>query len=113
MIEKIETDPDHSLDTANTIAPGIMTCTEATLNHNNGTGTASIEAAQDNPIQHTRDTVTGHAVTHHTSYTAKPSHTTAHQTTALRITVDHIHDFPTNCQNIVHTKKDHTVAQEG
>ena len=36
--EKEETGPDHSLDTANIITPAIMTCTEATTNHNNGSG---------------------------------------------------------------------------
>ena len=40
-----ETIPDHSLDTADTIAPAVATCTEATPNYNNGTGTATIEAA--------------------------------------------------------------------
>ena len=41
--EKEETGPDHSLDTANIIAPAIMTCTEATLDHNDETGTAAIK----------------------------------------------------------------------
>ena len=52
-----------------------MTCTEATPDHNNGTGTATIEAAQDNPIQHTRDTVTGHAMTLHTLVILQILHT--------------------------------------
>ena len=58
-----------------------MTCTEATPDHNNRTGSAAIEAAQDDPIQHIEDTVTGHTVTHHTGYTANPSHTAASQAT--------------------------------
>ena len=107
--EKEETGPDHSLDTANIIVPAIMTHTEAVPNHNNGTGTATIEAAQENTIQHTKDTATGPAMTHHTGHIANPLHTAAHQVTALRIAVDHIHDNPTDCQSIVYTKKDHAV----
>ena len=52
-----ETCPDHSLGIADITAPGIMTCTEATLDHNKGMGTATIEAAQGNPIQHTKASV--------------------------------------------------------
>ena len=73
-IKKVETDPDDSLDTANTVALPIMTCIEAAPDHNKGIGTAAIEAAQDNPIQHTGDTVTGHAMTH-TLVTLKIFHT--------------------------------------
>ena len=48
--EKEETGPDHSVGTANIVAPAIVTCTEAAPNHNNGTGTATIEATQDDPF---------------------------------------------------------------
>ena len=104
-----ETGPDHSLDTANIVAAAVMTCTEAAPDHNNETGTVTIETAQGNPIQHTEDTVTGPAMTHHTGHTANPPHTAAQQATALRITVGYTHDHLTNCQNLVHTKKDPTV----
>ena len=43
--EEEETCPDYSLDTANIIAPAIMTYTGSTPDHSNGTGTATIEAA--------------------------------------------------------------------
>ena len=102
--EKEETGPDHSPDTANIIAPAILTCTESTPDHNNGTGTTAIELTQDDSIQHTGDTAAGHAMTHHTSHTANPLHTTAHQATTLRIPVDHTHDHLTDHQNIVHTQ---------
>ena len=72
--EKEDISPDHSLNTANIIAPAIMTCTEAAPECNNGTGTATMEAAQDDPIQHTRDTVAGYPMTHHTSHTTNPTH---------------------------------------
>ena len=108
-IEKVETDPDHSLDTADITDLVIMTCTEATLD-NNRTDTATIEVAQNNPIQHTRDPLPGHTVIHHTSHITSSPHTQAHQATALRIAVDLIHDLPTNHQNIVHTIKDNTVG---
>ena len=74
-----------------------MTCTEAAPNDNNRTGTAAIEAAQDNPSQHTMDTVTGPTMTHHTSHTANPPHTAAHQITTLRIAVDCTHNHLINC----------------
>ena len=91
-----EKDPDHSLDTASSIALAAVICTEATQGHNNGIGTATIEAAQGNLIQHTEDTPTGPAMTHHTGHTADHLHTTAHQATTLKNAVDHIHDLPTN-----------------
>ena len=108
-IEKVETDPDYSLDIADITAPAIMTCTEAVPHHNNGTGTGAIEAVQDDPIQHTGNTVTGHAMIHHTSHTTNPPHATAHQATTLRTTVDHINGLLTDCQNIVHAEKVHAV----
>ena len=87
-----------------------MTYTEAVPNHDNGTDTAAIEAAQNDPIQCTEDKVMDAAMTHHTSHTANHPHTAAHQNTALRTAVDHIHTHPTDHQNIIHTKKDHTVG---
>ena len=108
--KKEETGPDHSLDTADITAPAVVTCTEATPDHNNGMGTATTEAAQDDPIQHTKDTVTDPAMTHHTGHTTNHPHTAAHQVTALRTTVDHIHVHPTNHPNMIHTKEDHAVG---
>ena len=75
--EKKETSPDHNLGTADITAPAIMTCTEATSDHNSGMGTATMEAAQDIPIQHTKDTVANPAMTHHTSHTTNHQHTTS------------------------------------
>ena len=107
--EKEKTGPDHSLDTADTTAPAIMTCTEAAPDHNNGTGSATIEATQDNSIQYTKDIVTGSTMTHHTDQTANHPHTTACQATTLRITADHIHAYPMNHQSIISTKEDHAI----
>ena len=86
-----------------------MTCTEATPNHKNRTGTATIDAAQDDPIQHTDDTAAGPTITHYTGHTANPPHATACQATTPRIAVDHTHEHPTNHQSIVHTKTDNAV----
>ena len=94
--EKEETDPDHSLGTAGITAPVIVTCTEAASDHNNGMDTATIEAAQDDPIQHTKDTVTDPTVTHHTGHTANHPQTAAHEVTTLRTAVNHIHTHPTD-----------------
>ena len=84
-----------------------MTCTEATQDHNNGTGTTVIEAAQDNAIQHTKGTVADPTMTHHTGHTTNHPHTTAHQVTTHRIIVDHSHAHPKDHQNITHTKEGH------
>ena len=107
--EKEETGPDHSLDTADTAAPAVVTCTEAAPDHNNGTDTASIEVAQDHPTQHTEDTVADPTMTHHTGHTVNHPHTKAHQVTALRNAVDHIQIDPTDHPNVIHTKEDHAV----
>ena len=72
-----------------------MVCTEAAPDQNNGTGTAVIEAAQDNPIQHTEDTVADPTMTHHTGHKANHPHTASHQVTTLRTPVDYIHAHPT------------------
>ena len=106
--EKENTSPDHSLDTVNIIAPDVVTCTEDTPDHNR-TGTTTIEAAKMIPFSTAKDAATGPAITHYTSHTTNPPHTATHQATTLRITVDCTHDHLTNCQSIVHTKKDHTV----
>ena len=74
-----------------------MTSTEAAPDLNNGRGTTTIEAAQDDPFQHTKGTVTDPTVTHHTSHTTIPPNTAAPQATTLRTTVNHIHANPTNC----------------
>ena len=103
QLAKGETGPDHSLASADSAAPAIMTCTNATPDHNKGTDTATIEAAQGDPIQHTKATVTEPTMTHLTSHTADHPHTTAHQVTTLKTIVDHIHAHPTDCQNIIHT----------
>ena len=73
-----------------------MTYTETAPDHNNGTGTAIIEAAQDDPIPLTADTGTDPIMTHHTGHSANHPHTTAPQVTTLRTTVDHIHGHPTD-----------------
>ena len=73
-----------------------MNCTENVPDHTNGTGTAAIEAAQDNPSQHTKDTAADPTMTQHTGNTANHPHTTAHQVTILGTTVDHIHSHPTD-----------------
>ena len=106
-IEKEETAPDHSLDIADIAASAIMTCTEVTPDCSNETDTAAIEAAQDDPLHHTRGTATGPTMIHHTGHTkhlpntaalqtttpeTAVEHTTAHQATTLKIIVDHIHD---------------------
>ena len=100
---------DHSLDIADIAALAIVTHTEATPDHSNEMGMATIEAAQDDPIQHTEDTVTDPTMTHHTDHTTNHPYTTVHQDTALKTAVDHIHAHPTDHWNINHTKEDPTV----
>ena len=102
-IVKEETDPDDSLAIVDITVPAILTCTEATPDDNKGMGKAAIEAVQGNPIQHTEATVVEPVMTHHTGHTTDHPHTAAHQVTALRTTVDHIHVHPIDCQNITPT----------
>ena len=52
-IEEEETGPDHSLNIVDIAALPIVTCIEAPPDHNKGMGTATIEASQGDPIQHT------------------------------------------------------------
>ena len=86
-----------------------MTYTEATPNCNKGMGTATIDAAQGNPIQHTEATVTKPTMTHLTSYNADHQYSAAHQVTTLRTTVNQVHTHPSDHQNIIPTTEDHTV----
>ena len=72
-------------------------------------GTATTEAAQDDPIQHSEAKVTEPTMTHHTSHTADHPYTAAHQFTTLRTAVDHIHVHPIDHQNMPHTKEEHAV----
>ena len=84
-----------------------VTHTEATPDHNKGT--ATIEAAENNPVQCTKDAVTDPVMTHHTGHAANHPYTAAHQVTTLRTAIDHIHTSPTDHLNIIHTKEDHAV----
>ena len=111
-IKKEETGPDHSLSIVDITATAIMTCTEATPDHNKEIDTATTEGAQGNPIYHTEAKVTEPTVTHHTGHTADHPHTTAHQVTACRTAVDHLHAHPTDCQNIIHIIEDHAVLKD-
>ena len=74
-----KTGPDHSLGIADIAAPAIMTCAEATPDHNKGMGIATMEAAQDNPIQHTEATATEIAMRQHTDHAIDHPHTAAIQ----------------------------------
>ena len=89
-----------------------MTYTEATPDHDNGMGTAAIEAAQDDPIQHTEITAADPTMTHQTSHTTNHPHTAAHQVTTLRTTVNHSHAHPTDHQNVTHIKEGHAVQDD-
>ena len=104
-----ETGPDHSIGKADIAAPAVVTCTEATPDHNKATGTATIEAAQGNPIQHTKATAAEPTMIHHTGHITDHSHTAAPQVTNLRTTIDQIHTNHKDHQNISHTSDNHTV----
>ena len=110
-IEKEETGQDHSLGIADITAPATVTSTEATPDHNKGTGTAATEAAQGDPIQHTKATVTEPTMTQYTGHTTDHPHTAVQQVTTLRTTLDHVHAHPTDHQNIIPTT-DHILTRE-
>ena len=100
---KIETgkaDPDHSPTFKDIAAQAIMIHIEATLDHNTGIDAATTGAAYDNLTQLTEDTATDHAVTHHTGHITDHPKMEVLQVIDSEIAVDHIHDHPTDLQDM-------------
>ena len=100
---KIETDeanPDHSPIFKDITAQVIVIHIEATLDHNTGIDVATIGAVHDNLTQPTDDTATDLTVTLHTSHTTDHPNIEAPQVIDPKIPVDHIHDHPTDLQDM-------------
>ena len=104
-METREADPDHSPTFEDITAQVIMIHIEATLDHNTG-----IDAARDNLTQPTRETATDLAMTHHTSHIADHPNIEVLQVIDPEITVGHIHNNPTDLQDMNLTAQIHIPA---
>ena len=109
-IKEAETDPNPSQNTAGITAQVAIDLTEIAQGHKEGTDTTATEAVQSKPIQHTGDTVTGHAVTHHISHIADHPHIAALQVIDPEIVVGHTDYHPTNLQGMNQADQIHTPA---
>ena len=109
--EKEETSPDHSLDTANIIAPAVMTCIDAAPYHNDGTGTTASS-------RQTNLAIWGHNQrSHHDTPHQSHHKSSTHCSSSGYHSQDHTHNYLTNHWSIVYTKmdhafQDHTPARE-
>ena len=79
---------------------------EAALNHNTGKGTVITGAAHNDLTQPTEDTATYRTMTLLSSHIAGDSNTEGLQVINPAITVDHIHDHPTDVQDMNLTDQD-------
>ena len=77
-----------------------MICMEGALHCNTEIDATTTEAAHNNLAQPTEDTATNLAITHHTSHIADHPNIKALQVIDPEITVDHIHDHPTDPQGM-------------
>ena len=103
-------DPDHS-PTTKCIAGQIITIhIEATPDHNTGIDTTTTEAAHDDLVQPTEDTVTDLTVTPCTSHMADHPHIAALWVINPEIVIGHTHNHPNNLQGMNHADLIHTPA---
>ena len=87
-----------------------MIHTESTRDHNTRTDTAATEVAHDDLTQHTDDTATDPAMTHHIIYITDHLHITAFWVIDPKIVVGHTHNHPTDHQGMNHADQIHTPA---
>ena len=100
---KIETgkaNPDYSPTFNDITAQVIRIHIEAALDHNTGIDAATTGTAHDNLTQSIEDTVMDLTMAHHTGHMADYSNIKALQVINPKITVDHIHDHPTDLQDM-------------
>ena len=83
---------------------------EATLDHNTGIDAATTGAAHDNLTPPIEATATDLTMTHHTDHITDHPHIEALQVIDPEITVDHIHDHPTDLQGTNHVDQVHNPA---
>ena len=96
---KIETgkaNSDHSSTFKDITVQVIMICIGDALDHNTGTDTATTGTAHDDLAQPTKDTATDLMVTHNTDHIADHPNIKALQVIDPKITVDYIHNHPTD-----------------
>ena len=99
-IETVKANPGHSPTIKDIVAQVIMIHVEVTLDHSTRMDTATTGAAHDDLTQPTEVRATDLAMTHHTSHITDYPNIEAFQVINPDITGDHIHDHPTNLQDI-------------
>ena len=99
-IEKGEADTDYSPTFKDIAAQVIAIHIETALGHNTGIDAANTGAAHDDLVQPTEDTATDLAMTHHTGYIADHPNSKALQVINPEIIVGHIHNHPTDLQDM-------------
>ena len=110
---KIESDnanPDHSPIFKDITAQVIAIHIETAPDHNTGIDTATTGAVHDDLPQPTEDTATDLTVTHHISHITNHPNIKALQVIDPMITGDHIHDHPTDLQDMNLTDQIHIPA---
>ena len=83
---------------------------ETTLDHNAAIDATTRGAADDDLTQPTEDTATDLAMTHCTGHITDHPNSKALQVIDPQITVDHLHNHPTDLQDMNLTDQIHTLA---
>ena len=110
---KIETgkaNPDHSPTFEDIAAQVITIHIETTLDHNTRIDTTTTGATHDDLTQPTEETATDLAMAHCTGHIANHTNIIALQVINPEITVDPIHNHPTDLQGMMLTDQIHTPA---
>ena len=96
LIETGEANPDHSPTFEDIAAQVIVIHIEATLDHNTEIDATTTGAAHDDLALPTEDTATDLTMTHHTGHITDHPNIKPLQVINPKITVDCIHDHPTD-----------------
>ena len=106
-------DPDHIFTTEIIAAQVTAIPIEATPDHNTGVDAATTGAAHDNLTPPIVATPIDLATKHHTDHLAGQAHIEALQVINPKITVGHIHNYPTDLQGMNYVDQVHRpVGQE-
>ena len=103
-------DPDHNLIFKDIAAQVIITHTEAPQGHNTRINAATTAAAHKNHSPPIEATAIDPIMTHYINHIAVHPQIEVLQLTNPEITVDHIHDHPTDLHGKTHTYQVHILA---
>ena len=99
-METGKANPDCSPTTKDITAQVIVIPIEATLDHNTGIRAATTRAVHNDLTQPTEDTAIDLAMTHHIGHIANHPNIKGLQVIDPGIAVDHMHDHPTDLQDM-------------